>query len=96
MLSNPSANCRSCLFRPTTRFFKSLVAFATVFLVRCLARENRGAAYWIPAFWVPALLVSHYVVFVVMLAGRRAQIHEAFTRRIDASDKPRVPRAGAA
>ena len=55
-----------------------------------------GAAYWIPAFWVPALLVSHYVVFVVMLAGRRAQIHEAITRRIDASDTPRVPRAGAA
>jgi hypothetical protein len=55
-----------------------------------------GAAYWIPAFWVPALLVSHYVVFVVMLGGRRAQIHEAFTRRIDASDSPRVPRAGAA
>jgi hypothetical protein len=55
-----------------------------------------GAAYWIPAFWVPALLVSHYVVFVVMLAGRRAQIQEAFTRRIDASDSPRVPRAGAA
>jgi hypothetical protein len=55
-----------------------------------------GAAYWIPAFWVPALLVSHYVVFVVMLAGQRAQIHEAFRRRIDASGTPRVPRAGAA
>jgi len=35
-------------------------------------------------------------VFVVMLDGRRAQIHEAFTRRIDASESPRFPRAGAA
>src|SRR5512143_1419601 len=60
------------------------------------APDFMGAAYWIPVFWVPALLVSHYIVFVVMLAGRRTQIHEAFTRRIDASDNPRVPRAGAA
>ena len=55
-----------------------------------------GAAYWIPAFWVPALLVSHYVVFVVMLAGRQARMHEAFRRRIDEPASPRVPRAGAA
>lgn len=26
-----------------------------------------GASYWIPAFWVPALLVTHYIVFVVLL-----------------------------
>ena len=26
-----------------------------------------GAAYWIPAFWVPALLVTHYVTFVVLI-----------------------------
>jgi hypothetical protein len=25
-----------------------------------------GAAYWIPAFWVPALLVTHYVTFIVL------------------------------
>ncbi len=55
-----------------------------------------GAAYWIPAFWVPALLVSHYVVFAVLLAGRRAQMHEAFRRRIDEPGEPRIPRAGAA
>ncbi len=55
-----------------------------------------GAAYWIPAFWVPALLVSHYIVFTVLLAGRRAQMHDAFTRRIDEPGSPRVPRAGAA
>src|SRR5262245_51432504 len=26
-----------------------------------------GAAYWIPVFWVPALLVTHYITFVVLL-----------------------------
>jgi len=26
-----------------------------------------GAAYWIPAFWVPALLVTHWITFVVLL-----------------------------
>jgi hypothetical protein len=26
-----------------------------------------GPAYWIPAFWVPALLVTHGIVFVVLL-----------------------------
>src|SRR5262245_21723675 len=26
-----------------------------------------GAAYWIPTFWVPALLVTHYITFVVLL-----------------------------
>ena len=60
------------------------------------APDFMGAAYWIPAFWVPALLVSHYVVFAVLLAGRRAQMHEAFRRRIDASGPTRAPRAGAA
>ena len=29
-----------------------------------------GAAYWIPAFWVPALLVTHYITFLVLLKGR--------------------------
>jgi hypothetical protein len=31
------------------------------------AGPHMGAAYWIPAFWVPALLVTHYVCFVVLL-----------------------------
>ena len=26
-----------------------------------------GAAYWIPAFWVPALLVTHYIVFAMLV-----------------------------
>lgn len=30
------------------------------------AAPYMGAAYWIPGFWVPALLVSHYVVFIVL------------------------------
>ena len=31
-----------------------------------------GPAYWIPAFWVPGLLVTHYIVFVVLLKHWRA------------------------
>jgi hypothetical protein len=27
-------------------------------------------AYWIPTFWVPALLVTHYLTFLVLLRGR--------------------------
>ncbi len=60
------------------------------------ASDFMGAAYWIPAFWVPALLVSHYVVFAVLRAGRRAQMQEALRRRIDESEVPPVRRAGAA
>jgi hypothetical protein len=26
-----------------------------------------GAAYWIPSFWVPALLVTHYITFVILI-----------------------------
>ena len=26
-----------------------------------------GAAYWIPAFWVPALIVTHYLTFVILI-----------------------------
>lgn len=25
-----------------------------------------GAAYWIPSFWVPALLVTHYITYIVL------------------------------
>ena len=31
------------------------------------AAPYMGPAYWIPAFWVPGLLVTHYIVFVVLL-----------------------------
>ena len=31
------------------------------------AADFMGAAYWIPAFWVPALLVTHYLTFVVLM-----------------------------
>ena len=31
------------------------------------AAPHMGAAYWIPSFWVPALLVTHYLTFVVLL-----------------------------
>jgi hypothetical protein len=33
------------------------------------ASTYMGAAYWIPVFWVPALLVTHYLVFKMLLAG---------------------------
>jgi hypothetical protein len=36
------------------------------------AGPSMGPAYWIPAFWVPALLVTHYVVFAVLLHSRRS------------------------
>jgi hypothetical protein len=35
-----------------------------------------GAAYWIPAFWVPSLLVTHYVVFRI-LVGKRSERFES-------------------
>ena len=31
------------------------------------ADKFMGATYWIPSFWVPALLVTHYITFVVLL-----------------------------
>jgi hypothetical protein len=33
------------------------------------AAPHMGSSYWIPAFWVPALLVTHYVVFILL--GKR-------------------------
>jgi len=31
------------------------------------AHAFMGPAYWIPSFWVPALLVTHYITFLVLL-----------------------------
>src|SRR3989442_13048527 len=31
------------------------------------AAAHMGPAYWIPAFWGPALLVTHYITFIVLL-----------------------------
>jgi hypothetical protein len=39
------------------------IALATIYG----AQPFMGPAYWIPAFWVPTLLVTHYIVFVVLL-----------------------------
>jgi hypothetical protein len=36
------------------------------------AADFMGPAYWISAFWVPALLVTHYLVFVVLHGARPA------------------------
>ena len=30
------------------------------------AEPSMGPAYWIPSFWVPALLVTHYITFVLL------------------------------
>src|SRR3989475_9144019 len=30
------------------------------------APEFMGPAYWIPAFWGPALLVTHYITFIIL------------------------------
>jgi len=40
------------------------------------AEPFMGAAYWIPAFWVPALLVTHALVFM-MLLGTSSSRHDA-------------------
>jgi hypothetical protein len=33
-------------------------------------------AYWIPGFWVPALLVTHYIAFVVLLKYWRSRSND--------------------
>ncbi|MGH9310242.1 MAG: hypothetical protein ACRD1U_12760 [Vicinamibacterales bacterium] len=30
------------------------------------AEPSMGPAYWIPSFWVPALLVTHYITFILL------------------------------
>ena len=64
----------------TSRFARPLVGLfnvvGTLDLLQAIALATihnaapyMGAAYWIPAFWVSALLVTHYVVFVLL--GKR-------------------------
>lgn len=61
----------SRLFRPLLWIFNvwgtldllTAIALATIFN----APLYMGPSYWIPAFWVPTLLVTHYIVFVVLL-----------------------------
>jgi hypothetical protein len=31
------------------------------------AEASMGPAYWIPSFWVPALLVTHYITFLLLV-----------------------------
>lgn len=44
------------------------------------AEQHMGAAYWIPAFWVPALLVTHYVTFIILTRHWRADGNNSTTR----------------
>jgi len=39
------------------------ITLATVYQ----ASAYMGPAYWIASFWVPALLVTHYITFLVLL-----------------------------
>lgn len=48
--------------------FLAAIALATVFD----ASQYMGASWWIPALWVPALLVGHYVTFVVLWRRKTA------------------------
>jgi hypothetical protein len=55
-------------------------AFGSLDLITAIVLANiyhapmhMGAAYWIPAFWVPSLLVTHYVVFRILVGERRRQ-----------------------
>jgi hypothetical protein len=36
-----------------------------------------GPAYWIPAFWVPGLLVTHALVFMLLLRPSAWSRHPA-------------------
>ena len=67
---------RSPLGRPLVWIFNvegSVDLIAAIVLATLYgAPDHLGPAYWIPAFWVPALLVTHYIVFEVLLSRRRA------------------------
>jgi hypothetical protein len=46
------------------------------------AARFMGPAYWIPAFWVPTLLVTHYIVFVILLNWKTTTQGAAEPRRL--------------
>lgn len=56
--------------RPLVWAFKvvgSLDLFTAITLATMYDASNyMGAAYWIPSFWVPALLVTHYITFIIL------------------------------
>ncbi|MGH2405810.1 MAG: hypothetical protein ACRDGN_15315 [bacterium] len=54
------------------------VSLATIFR----AWDYMGAAYWIPAVWVPALLVTHYITFVVLLQKARPAAFDRLATRL--------------
>jgi hypothetical protein len=43
------------------------ISLATIFQ----APLYMGPSYWIPAFWVPSLLVTHYIVFGILIRDPR-------------------------
>ena len=61
----------STLAKPAVWFF-NVVGTVDLLLAIVLATIHNapvamGPAYWIPAFWVPVLLVTHYVIFLLLI-----------------------------
>ena len=73
LIAIPAVVTRSWLARPLVGLFNVV---GTLDLIDAIILANvhdaapyMGPAYWILAFWVPALLVTHFIVFVLL--GRR-------------------------
>jgi hypothetical protein len=52
------------------------------------ADRYMGAAYWIPSFWVPALLVTHYLTFILLLRRHGAGPSRSSAGASDALTRP--------
>ena len=74
----PAVATGSRLWRPLVWIFSlvgSIDLLAAVTLATIHKASNfMGAAYWLPAFWVPTLIVTHYLVFLVLLRRPHARI----------------------
>jgi hypothetical protein len=70
LIAIPAVATRARLAKPLVWLFNiegsldllDAIVLATVYD----AAPFMGAGYWIPAFWVPALLVTHYVTFLLL------------------------------
>ena len=70
LLAIPAVAGQSRLARPLVGLFNTEGTLDLVAAISLATVNNAapyvGPAYWITAFWVPALLVTHYVVFVLL------------------------------
>lgn len=70
VISIPAVAANAAIAKPLVWIFNlagsidlaAAIALATVYD----AELSMGPAYWIPSFWVPALLVTHYISFVLL------------------------------